>query len=109
MRGRAMSEASLDASVVVIGAGVAGLAAAKWLLSKKRSVIVLEARDRIGGRTHTIAEPCDFPYDVGAQWLEGPKKFKGFSARGAFVPEEDEAHDHYFFNGKKVCRSEVKK
>jgi len=47
-----MSESALDASVVVIGAGVAGLAAAKCLIRKNRSVIVLESRDRIGGRAY---------------------------------------------------------
>jgi monoamine oxidase len=51
-----MSESALDASVVVIGAGVAGLAAAKCLIPENRSVIVLESRDRIGGRAYTTTE-----------------------------------------------------
>src|SRR5262245_10262051 len=41
----------MDADVVVIGAGFAGIAAARDLLEAGRTVIVLEARDRIGGRT----------------------------------------------------------
>jgi monoamine oxidase len=102
-----MSESTLDASVVVIGAGVAGLAAAKWLRSKRRSVIVLEARDRIGGRTHTTAKPFRFPYDIGAQWLEAPRHFKVFSSRGDLV--KDEADDSYFFDREEVCGSEVQR
>ena len=40
--------------VVVIGAGMAGLAAARTLVDRDRQAIVLEARDRIGGRVHTV-------------------------------------------------------
>ena len=41
----------MDADVVVLGAGFAGVAAARNLLEAGRGVVVLEARDRIGGRT----------------------------------------------------------
>ena len=41
----------MDMSVVVIGAGFAGIVAARDLSEAERSVVVLEARDRIGGRT----------------------------------------------------------
>ena len=101
-----MSEAKLDTCVVVIGAGAAGLAAAKLLICKKRKVIVLEARDRIGGRAHTTGEPFGFPYDCGAQWLEAPGAFKGFGTRRAVVDQE---HDRYFVDGVETCRSVVKK
>jgi monoamine oxidase len=54
--------------VLVVGAGAAGIAAARKLRQKNKKVKLLEARDRVGGRTHTI----DFhgsPYDLGAQFL----------------------------------------
>jgi monoamine oxidase len=60
--------ASADADVVIIGAGVAGLTAAKRLLEQGRSVIVLEARNRIGGRAWTDTT-LGLPIDRGAQWL----------------------------------------
>lgn len=40
--------------VVVIGGGISGLAAAKLLSEYKINVLVLEARDRVGGRTYTV-------------------------------------------------------
>src|SRR4051794_26539347 len=49
--------------VIVIGAGVAGLAAARELRLRGHSVLVLEARDRIGGRVHTV-RPEGWPLPV---------------------------------------------
>jgi monoamine oxidase len=51
--------------VVVVGAGAAGLAAARNLLEAGLSVIVLEAEHRIGGRAFTESETFGFPYDRG--------------------------------------------
>ena len=56
---------------VVIGAGVAGLSAARELRAAGRDVLVLEARDRIGGRTWTV-DLAGAPVDLGASWLHGP-------------------------------------
>jgi monoamine oxidase len=58
-----------DVDVAVIGAGAAGIGAARRLLEAGAvSVLVLEARDRVGGRVHTIS-PAGFPLDRGAEWL----------------------------------------
>lgn len=55
--------------IAVIGAGAAGIGAARRLSDEGTlSVLVLEARDRVGGRVHTIA-PAGFPLDRGAEWL----------------------------------------
>jgi monoamine oxidase len=59
---------SNDADVLVLGAGVAGLAAASRLAAAGRRVIVLEARDRIGGRVWTDTA-LGVPVDLGAAWL----------------------------------------
>jgi len=56
--------------VVIIGAGLAGLTAARTLAARGRSVVVLEARDRVGGRTYT-KQINGVHYDLGGQWL-GP-------------------------------------
>lgn len=59
------------ARVVVIGAGLAGLAAAQALKARGVTPIVLEARDRIGGRIHTSTLWPDLPMDLGASWIHG--------------------------------------
>jgi monoamine oxidase len=58
--------------IIVIGAGVAGLAAAGRLLAAGKRVIVLEARDRVGGRVHTIHDPAwPIPIERGAEFVHG--------------------------------------
>lgn len=56
--------------VVVIGAGVAGIAAARTLHDKGVDVVVLEARRRLGGRVWTDT-PLGVPVDLGASWIHG--------------------------------------
>jgi monoamine oxidase len=60
------------AEVIVIGAGIAGLAAARRLMEWDYDVIVLEARDRIGGRVWTD-HSIGLPLDLGASWIHGVK------------------------------------
>lgn len=55
--------------VAVVGAGFAGLAAADALASAGAEVIVLEARDRVGGRVHTTTLEDGTWVDLGGQWL----------------------------------------
>jgi monoamine oxidase len=63
-----MSLAS-DVDVAVIGAGAAGIASARTLASSGLSVVVLEARDRIGGRALTKSLAGGIVFDVGCEWL----------------------------------------
>ena len=55
--------------VVVVGAGAAGIAALRHLVRHDLEVVVLEARDRVGGRAQTIHTTAGFPVDCGAGWL----------------------------------------
>ena len=69
---RGMSAANTDFDVAVIGAGAAGLCAAAELCRSGRSVLLLEARDRIGGRIDTRREPgVAMPVELGAEFIHG--------------------------------------
>ncbi len=67
-RAEAQLPAALTADVVVVGAGPAGLMAARQLEAAGRSVVVLEARGRVGGRTHSDVIDGAF-LEVGGQWV----------------------------------------
>lgn len=65
-----MAQRAFD--VLVIGAGAAGLAAAEALTRAGRSVLVLEARSRVGGRVWTSSMPgLDVPIELGAEFIHG--------------------------------------
>jgi monoamine oxidase len=69
---------------IVIGAGVAGLAAAQILRQAGREVVVVEARDRIGGRIHTLRpEGWPLPVEAGAEFVHGRPEALLPLARGA--------------------------
>ncbi len=63
-------EEPAEPPIVVVGAGMAGLSAARALHDAGRDVVVLEARGRIGGRTHT-ASIGGAQLDVGGAWIHG--------------------------------------
>jgi monoamine oxidase len=76
--------------VIVIGAGAAGLAAAARLAEGGRSVLVLEARDRVGGRIYTRHEPgLATPIELGAEYIHGWARVTvEWLARGGSAPVE---------------------
>jgi monoamine oxidase len=71
--GTALPARAADLDVVIVGAGVAGLAAARTLMAAHRSVLMVEARERIGGRAVTDSTTFGFPFDHGAQYIEAGK------------------------------------
>jgi polyamine oxidase len=75
--------------VIIVGAGFAGIGAARVLLDAGYDVRVLEARDRTGGRVHTV-EAFGKPFDLGATWLHGGpgNPLKAIAAR-AGIPTRD--------------------
>ena len=58
-----------ETDILVIGAGAAGIAAARAVQAAGRRVQVLEARDRVGGRATTDTARLGAPFDLGAAWL----------------------------------------
>jgi monoamine oxidase len=61
-----------DADIVVIGAGAAGIAAARRIMAANRKVIVVEATGQIGGRCLTDTATFEVPFDRGARWMHNP-------------------------------------
>jgi len=62
-----------EADIIVIGAGAAGLAAARRIMAANRKVVVVEAASQIGGRCITDTTTFDLPFDRGARWLHNPE------------------------------------
>ena len=56
---------------IIIGAGASGLAAARKLFDAGQNILILEARDRIGGRVWTDMEFTNFPMELGAEFIHG--------------------------------------
>jgi len=61
-----------EADIVVIGAGAAGIAAARRIMAANRKVIVVEAAGRVGGRCLTDVSTFAVPFDRGARWMHNP-------------------------------------
>jgi monoamine oxidase len=89
--------------VLVIGGGVAGLAAAARLAEARRRVILVEARPRLGGRIHTISDPeLSHPIELGAEFLQchSCDLFERVSAAGLAVVEVPERHERAHGGGR---------
>ena len=58
--------------IIIIGAGAAGLMCARELAQAGKKVMILEARDRSGGRIHTLTDPhFPLPVELGAEFIHG--------------------------------------
>ncbi len=62
----------VEPQVIIVGAGVAGLAAARLLSQRAVPAVLFEARHRIGGRIHTVSDPLSpVPVELGAEFVHG--------------------------------------
>jgi monoamine oxidase len=61
-----------ELDIVIVGAGAAGIAAARRIIAAGRHVTIFEARDRIGGRCITDMRAFGVPFDRGAHWIPDP-------------------------------------
>ena len=89
-----------DPDVVILGAGMAGLTAAKAFEEMGISYAILEARDRIGGRAYTEAETFGIPYDHGCAWLHSADKnpLTQMALDWGFTPVDDSSHEWWVYH-----------
>jgi monoamine oxidase len=83
-----------QADTIVIGAGAAGLAAARELARAGRQVVVLEARDRVGGRAFTDESFASHPVELGAEFIHGENVATWDWVREFDAPTTGKAHDY---------------
>jgi len=81
-----------EVDVVIIGAGAAGLAAAKTAAARRLTSVVLEASHRIGGRAYTEELAPGMPFDLGCHWMHS-------ASRNPFVAIADRLGFHYHKSG----------
>ncbi len=98
MAGRyAPAPSSSPLDVIVVGAGLAGLTAARSVMDHGARVLVLEARDRVGGRTYSHRTPYGDTIDLGAQWI-GPTQDRA----AALAAEVGVRTFNQFTDGRKI-------
>jgi monoamine oxidase len=109
---------SIHTDVVIIGAGAAGLSAAKELTKQGISFIVVEASHRIGGRAYSEEIAPGVWFDLGCAYLDcGPEftkhidesnPFIAFAQNQGAVIEEYQYDSHYIYNGRPLDDREMK-
>jgi monoamine oxidase len=98
-----MARRAERADVVVIGAGAAGLAAARVVAEAGRSCVVVEARDRIGGRVWTVRQRgLRIPVEIGAEFVHGRPEETWRVIREAGITAYDVSGDQWERRGSRL-------
>ncbi|MGX5843239.1 flavin monoamine oxidase family protein [Mesorhizobium sp. ArgA1] len=98
-----------DVDVVIIGAGSAGLAAARTIRAAGLSFKLLEGMGRIGGRAWTSDQHFGIPFDIGCAWLHAADRnpyFPEAQAAGWTLHHHDMNVDHLYYRQRKASEQE---
>ena len=96
----------LRCDVVVLGAGAAGLAAARVLSRAGASAVVIEARERIGGRLYTREDAGPVPVELGSEFVHGPAGVSFDLLRAAHTVAVDTGGAAFTFEDGELRESE---
>ena len=105
------STPSGDVDVVIIGAGIAGLVAARTLIEAGHSVTLIEAANRIGGRAYTESDTFGAPFDHGCSWINHADKnpWTDLAKRGGFeLLNHTSTGSAYYVDGKLATSAQRK-
>jgi len=95
--------------VVIVGAGIAGLTAAKTIIQAGKSVVIVEAANRIGGRAYTESHTFGEPFDHGCSWISSAdvNPFKSIAQKGGFnLLNHTEAGSAFFVEGRRATAAQ---
>jgi monoamine oxidase len=93
--------------VLIVGAGIAGLAAAQVLAKAGQTCLLLEARDRIGGRIWTVRDSASpLPIELGAEFIHGRPKATWQLLRQAGHTAYEVPFENYELRGRRLVRAE---
>jgi monoamine oxidase len=99
-----------EVDVAVVGAGAAGLGAAKALQAMGRSVMVVEALGRIGGRAYTRDTDFGIPFDIGCAWIHAADRnpfFTDAQHLGWDMVHHHMGLNHLYFGPQKATPGEL--
>jgi len=99
-----------ETDVVIVGAGAAGLAAAKTLADEGVAHVLIEAQGRIGGRAHTSSREFGVPFDLGCAWLHAADRnpfYPDAQAAGWTLQPHEMGLDHLFFGDRRATAAEM--
>ena len=105
----AIAGSPTDPDVVIIGAGVAGLEAARTLTEQGITFVLIDANDRIGGRVHTNHSIFDVPFDTHAHWMRASpdNPLISHARANGFEVYRDPGRAKYFVGQRQATDDEI--
>ncbi len=104
-----MTEVLSDYDVAIVGAGAAGLAAARTACDLGLRTVVLEAKDRVGGRAYTESASLGVPFDHGCRWLHSASRnpFVGIARALGYAPYLEQRVRQVFLGDRRADAVEI--